>query len=113
LISIQEFLYVAKEDLKWLQKDYQQSEIDFNKTCEFLGEDPTKKTPEELFGIITEFLNSFEVSIDFCYNRMINDVLHSRKQEMKTGVPKKRKKRIKRKKWRERNGYALIMVFVK
>jgi survival motor neuron protein len=57
-----QFLFVAKEDFKAIQKDIQQVEADFKSLADWFGEDPAKKTPEELFGTVNEFVTQYEKS---------------------------------------------------
>lgn len=57
---ISQFLFVAKEDFKTIQKDIKSVEEEFKGLADWFGEDPAKKTPEELFGCVNEFLNHYK-----------------------------------------------------
>eukprot|EP00026_Physarum_polycephalum_P007846 Phypoly_transcript_07915.p1 GENE.Phypoly_transcript_07915~~Phypoly_transcript_07915.p1 ORF type:complete len:486 (+),score=132.87 Phypoly_transcript_07915:33-1460(+) len=59
-----QFLFVAKEDFKTIQKDIQSVESEFKALADWFGEDPAKKTPEELFGTVNEFVVQYQRSCE-------------------------------------------------
>jgi len=54
------FVFVASEDFKNIQKDFTDIETEFKSLVDWFGEDPSKKTPEELFGTLGEFCTHYE-----------------------------------------------------
>ncbi len=42
---------------------YQEVLDSFKKVAEFFGEDPMRATPEQVFGIITQFVDLFKVQL--------------------------------------------------
>lgn len=71
-----EFMFVAKEDFKKIQDDFQQVENEFKSLADWFGEDPSKKTPEELFGTLNDFVTQYEVRLLFFFAYMNSPHYH-------------------------------------
>jgi len=59
---IKEFYKEAKERYDKLNKKLDEVEKNYNDLCSSYGEDPTKMSPEEFFGIFKNFWNQFQVN---------------------------------------------------
>ena len=62
---MQDFYKEAKEHYDKLSKQLDDVEENYKELCTQFGEDPSKMSPEEFFGIFKNFWNQFQVNINF------------------------------------------------
>ncbi|ORY14842.1 actin-binding FH2 [Neocallimastix californiae] len=98
---IKEFYKEAKERYDKLNKKLDEVEKNYNDLCSSYGEDPTKMSPEEFFGIFKNFWNQFQQA------KKENEVFEAkerearRKEEQQRMAKKKRESTLRNKEFRE------------
>ncbi len=81
---IQDFYKEAKEHFDKLNKQLDDVEQNYKDLCSNFGEDPSKMSPEEFFGIFKNFWNQFQVNIMISFD--INNQNNQKKNFLYTFI---------------------------
>ncbi|ORX83965.1 FH2-domain-containing protein [Anaeromyces robustus] len=97
---IQDFYKEAKEHYDKLNKQLDDVEQNYKDLCSQFGEDPSKMSPEEFFGIFKNFWSQFQVA------KKENEVYEAKLLEAKKKEEQQKQARNKRKAVQESKGFT-------
>jgi hypothetical protein len=97
---IQDFYKEAKERYDKLNKQLDEVEKNYNDLCSSYGEDPTKMSPEEFFGIFKNFWSQFQQA------KKENEVFEAKEREAKKKEEQQKMAKSKRKTISENKGLS-------